>query len=238
MITVFGIRPAWGLPCVSPFVTKLVFWLQLNRVPFELRAQDVATLATDSPNGKLPYALLPDGECVADSFTIMERLARLGLAPLAEGVTPREQATMLAFIRMLDEHLYWHGVVEPRWVDEGQWLRYRAVLFGAAELPPPVKAVVEAYRSRIVGQWQAAGHGSGPAAERHRRAVADIEALEGQLDGQAFLLGETPRAVDAAAAAMLAHLIEAPFESSAAGAARTSSTLVAYLARVRSVLAG
>jgi len=232
MTTIFGIRPAWGLPCVSPFVTKTVYTLRLAGLPFELRPQNPTTLAADSPNGKLPYLLDSDGARVADSEAIRAHLAARHGDRLDGDATPAERACMTAFTRLVDEHLYWLAVVQPRWADDAQWPRYRALLFGEP-LAPAMAAMADAARAHILAQWVGTGLGRLPSDLADERARADVRALAAQLAAQPFVAGQQPRSADAAVAAMLAHVLEAPFDSAAREEAARQPALVAYLERVR-----
>src|SRR5271166_146990 len=55
MITVYGYTPAWGLPDISPYVTKLVNYMTFAEIDHQWQPQNLATLDEDSPFGKLPY---------------------------------------------------------------------------------------------------------------------------------------------------------------------------------------
>ena len=48
MITVYHFFPAWDLPCISPFATKLVFYLKLAGLPFEIKAHDLSRFDTEA----------------------------------------------------------------------------------------------------------------------------------------------------------------------------------------------
>lgn len=230
-LKVYGIVPAWGLPCVSPFVTKLVYGLRLAGVPFTLEPQDARTLAADSPNGKLPYAVWPDGTRQADSSALLQRLVPEPPMP------PARRGLGLLVQRLLDEHLYWHGVVEPRWVPDDAWRRYRGVLFGTDDLPPPAVAWADAVRAHVLGQWRGCGLGMLPPERRAERAREDVSALAALLaDARPSLCGDDPGHADVALAAMSAHLLEAPFESAAADEARRHPALARHLAWLRARL--
>lgn len=230
-LKVFGITPAWGLPCVSPFVTKVVFGLRLAGVPFELARQDPLTLAADSPAGKLPYAVWPDGSRLADSSALLQRL--LPEPPLP----PADRALALLVQRLVDEHLYWHAVVEPRWWPDDAWQRYRTVLFGTAALPPALETLADTWRQHVLGQWRGGGLGMLPAERRAERAREDLRALASLLDhAEPGLLGARPCHADIALAAMCAHVFESPFESAAADEARRHPQLARHLAWVRGLM--
>ncbi len=230
-LKLYGIVPAWGLPCVSPFVTKVVFGLRLARVPFALERQDPMTLAADSPSGKLPYAVWPDGTRLADSSALLQRLLP-GHAP-----APAHHALDLLVQRLLDEHLYWHAAVEPRWLPDDAWHRYRTVLFGADELPPALAALADTMRAQVLAQWRGCGLGRLPAERRAERAREDVRALARLLaDHGPGLGGDRPCHADLALAATSAHLLEAPFDSAAADEARTHARFAQHLAWVRSLM--
>jgi glutathione S-transferase len=229
MIDVFGVRPAWGLPCVSPYVTKLVYWLRWHRVPHRLRSQPLATLTIDSPTGKLPYVVWPDGRRLADSSAI---IAALALGDEA-GLDGSQRAQSLAFTRLIDEHLVWHAVIEPRWADNDGWPRYRPAVLGE-DVPDAVAAAI---RAQIIEQWRGCGLGRLPAAQRADRARADVDALADRLGQQPFLLGDDPCRADAALAALVDHALSAPFASAAREAIAGHPTLRTHADRWRAGMA-
>lgn len=127
VLTVYGYVPAWGLPDISPYVTKLVFYLTMTKTPFAYKQESLAHLDKNAPCGKLPYIVDDDGTKVADSNKIIAYLeTRYGVS-MDKDLTPEDRALSLAFERLLCEHLYWSGVIEPRWRrDEGKWPRSQA----------------------------------------------------------------------------------------------------------------
>lgn len=50
-IVVYGSKPAWGTPDLSPFVIKLETWLRLAGLPYERRDGGNPMQA---PRGKIP----------------------------------------------------------------------------------------------------------------------------------------------------------------------------------------
>ena len=116
-ITVLGYVPAWDLPDISPYVTKLVYYLTIAKVPFEWKAENLADLDKNAPFGKLPYILDDDnpGEKIADSNTIIEYIEKKTGKSLDEGLSASDKAVCLAFERLIGEHLYYSGVLEVRW---------------------------------------------------------------------------------------------------------------------------
>src|SRR5205823_12303524 len=111
MITLYGFGAGFGLPEISPFVTKTE--VQLKMAGLAYRKEKAKPPA--SPKGQLPY-IVDDAETIADSTFIRAHLeAKYGFdfdAPLS--LQARAQAW--AFERMIEHHVYW-ALVGARWVD-------------------------------------------------------------------------------------------------------------------------
>jgi glutathione S-transferase len=111
MITLYGFGAGFGLPEISPFVTKTE--VQLKMAGLAYRKEKAKPPA--SPKGQLPY-IVDEAETIADSTFIRAHLeAKYGFdfdAPLS--LQARAQAW--AFERMIEHHVYW-ALVGARWVD-------------------------------------------------------------------------------------------------------------------------
>ena len=111
MITLYGFGPGFGLPEISPFVTKTE--VQLKMAGLAYRKEKAMPPA--SPKGQLPY-IVDDAESIADSTFIRAHIeGKYGFdfdAPL--NLQARAQAW--AFERMIEHHVYW-ALVGARWVD-------------------------------------------------------------------------------------------------------------------------
>lgn len=75
VLTVYGYVPAWGLPDISPYVTKLIFFLKMTGTRYKYQPENLADLDTNAPCGKLPYIIDDDGTKVS-SVNLGETLAR------------------------------------------------------------------------------------------------------------------------------------------------------------------
>ena len=100
MITLYGFGAGFGLPEISPFVTKTEVQLKMAGIAYRKeRAKPPA-----SPKGQLPY-IVDEAESIADSTFIRAHLeAKYGFdfdAPLS--LQARAQAW--AFERMLEHHV-------------------------------------------------------------------------------------------------------------------------------------
>lgn len=121
VVTVYGFGPAWGLPDTSPFVTKIVYYLTMAKVPFKYVVADPGTVEANAPYGKLPYIVDSNGTKVGDSNRIIEYLEKQYKVFFDNDLTAAERSIALAFDRLINEHLYFSGVIEPRWrLDDGK----------------------------------------------------------------------------------------------------------------------
>ena len=103
---VYGNVPAWGLPDISPFVTKLIFYLTTTKIPFTYHSQNLSRIDIDTPYGKLPYIIdTDDGTKMGDSNLIIQYLHKKHGDPLDGDLTATELAVCLAFDRMIGKHL-------------------------------------------------------------------------------------------------------------------------------------
>ena len=111
MITLYGFGAGFGLPEISPFVTKTEVQLKMAGLDYRKRK----AMPPASPKGQLPY-IDDDAETIADSTFIRAHIeGKYGFdfdAPLS--LQARAQAW--AFERMIEHHVYW-ALVGARWVE-------------------------------------------------------------------------------------------------------------------------
>src|SRR5437764_6403056 len=121
MITLYGFGTGFGLPEISPFVTKTEVQLKMAGLAYRKeRAKPPA-----SPKGQLPY-IVDEAETIADSTFIRAHIeGKYGFdfdAPLS--LQARAQAW--AFERMIEHHVYW-ALVGARWVDTENFAKGRRI---------------------------------------------------------------------------------------------------------------
>jgi len=111
MITLYGFGAGFGLPEISPFVTKTEVQLKMAGLTYRKeRAMPPA-----SPKGQLPY-IEDDGEKIADSTFIRAHIERKYGFDFDAGLDREVRAQAWAFERMIEHHVYW-ALVGARWVD-------------------------------------------------------------------------------------------------------------------------
>ena len=102
MITLHGFGPNFGLPEVSPYVTKTEVQLKMAGLAY----RKVQGAPPQSPKGQLPF-IDDDGELVADSTFIRGHIERKYGVDLDAGLDARERAEAWAIERMVENHFGW-----------------------------------------------------------------------------------------------------------------------------------
>ena len=236
MLSVYRFAPGWDVPCVSPFVTKVVYYLRMARIPHHVVVQDLTRLSQDAPYGKLPY-IVDEGKKIADSTTIINYLEKKFGGRLDADATPSEKAQMHAWNRMIDEHTYWCAVVQPRWRERANFEIYVPIFYGSDRVPPAVQQHFEGAREMMLSQFLGQGMGRLPDSVVYERARADVDALAGFLDSKPFFMGDKPRSIDASVLSVLKHIINSPFSFDTKDYAGGKKNLVDYCERLDEYLA-
>lgn len=224
-LRVFVFSSGFGLPTMGPFALKLESWLRMAGIPYERIYEDDSR---KGPKGKNPWIEI-NGESMADTELIIERLSgELGI-DLDSHLSPRERATATAVTRMVEEHL--HQILEwELFIDENGWRLMS--LHADRILPPLVGAVMKRMmRGHFRKQLHARGIG------RHdRRAIAsmalrDLESLSELIGDGPYLFGDHPCVADAAVFGQLAVLASVPAEAPAMLHTRQDPVLRSYVGR-------
>jgi glutathione S-transferase len=231
MITLYGYGPGWTVQCISPYVTKVANYLELAGLDYQIKPGQVFALKSTTPYGKLPVIEI-DGQTVADSTDIIKYLEANSAHPLDAGATAAEKATMLAFNRMLDEHLYWAAVIQPRWREQANWERYIPIIVGGAAVDDSLRNMLEEFRRMILAEFDGQGMGRLPAGKVYERAAADIAALSDFLGDKAYFMGDVPRTIDANVLSHLKHIVDSPFDFPTKEEVRSKANLMSYIARL------
>lgn len=235
MITVYGYLPAWGLPCISPYVTKVCNYMTFAGLEYEYKSQDLSTLDQDSPHGKLPYIIDSDGTKVGDSNQIIAYLKNKYGDPLDADLSGLDRANALAWNRLLEEHLYWSGVIEPRWRHDSGWETYIPYIVGGAEVTPEMRVGLDAFRERILAGFNGHGMGRRTSDEVLDLFKADIDAISVRLGDNEYFLGDKIHSIDASLYSSLRHVTDQPHQWAGTGYTDTKPNLVDYMARIRKV---
>ncbi len=231
MITIYGYMPGFGVPDISPYVTKVVNYMTFTGIEFEHKTQDLARLDEDSPTGKLPFIVTEDGQKVVDSTTIINYFKATYGDPLDGDLSKAEAANNLAWNRLVEEHLYWSGIIEPRWrLDEG-WEVYMGIITGV-EVTDEIRTALAPFRQRIMDGFNGQGMGRRTSEAVQEFFRADIDALSDYLGDKTYFTGDKLRALDASVYSTLKHIALQPHPWPGTGYVQTKPNLMGYINRL------
>jgi glutathione S-transferase len=225
VITLYGFGPGFGLPEISPFVTKTEVHLKMAGLVY--RKQKAKPTA--SPKGQLPF-IEDDGEVIADSTFIRAHLeGKYGFdfdAPLSL----QDRARAWAMERMIEHHLYW-ALIGARWVDPENFSRGPAHFFDAAPEHLREKLCEDA-QFRVAENYLLSGLGRHAPDEDVDLAVRSLFALSVQLGDKPYLMGASPCGTDACAFGVLAGILTPFFSSQLRQRTERFENLTAYVDRL------
>jgi glutathione S-transferase len=225
MITLYGFGPGFGLPEISPFVTKTE--VQLKMAGLAYRKQRAMPPA--SPKGQLPF-IEDDGQRIADSTFIRAHIEQKYGFDLDQALTRQERAQSWAFERMIEHHIYW-GLVGVRWVDPVNFAKGPAHFFDGVPEDRREK-VKEDAQFRVADNYLLSGLGRHAPDDDIELAVRSLRALSIQLGERQYLMGDAPCATDATCFGALAGILTPFFDSKLRERAARFDNLVAYVDRV------
>lgn len=225
MLTLVTYPPAFGQPSASPFCVKAAYLLNMAGQTWQ---QHNTHDPRKWPNGKLP-ALETKTEIIGDSDNIRGYLERNGTC-FDKGLSDLDRATSRAFIRMAEEHLYFHILLD-RWGNDDIWPSVRDVYF--SEMPKlPRKFIAGNIRRAVLKGMYSQGLGRLTPTERMARVEPDLQAICDRLWQGPYLFGASPSAADASVAPMLAAMAATPGDTVLSRRIRQDPILSAYIDRV------
>jgi len=226
MIQVFASIAAFGVADVSPPCLKLLTYLEMANLPYQVRPGD----PRKGPTKKIPYVKLEDRRTMGDSGFIIELLEETNGHKLDGRLTPSERATGHLVRRTIEESLYW-SAASTRWLTDDGVAEMKRVF--TPVLPPVMGGLVW---NIIKGGMKKSSWGQGIARHSpdHRIAIgkADLDALSVTLGAGPYLFGSEPTSYDASLFAIVANLTRFPVKNPLTDYARTLENLVAFRDRV------
>jgi len=215
-----------GFYSFSPFCAKLEAWLRLADISYERRGAD----PRKSPTGKIPYVDV-DGELMADSQRIIDRLVALHGDRLDGDLDPGQRATGRAVTRMLEEATYF-AMVRARWLTPAGFGFVREHILDPM-VPRFIRPLVYPKIQRDLRRtMQGQGIGRYSMDEVYRMAIADFDALAALVADRPFVLGDTPTTVDTVAYAWVGCVLASSYDDPIIEHVRGSSALTAYRDRM------
>ncbi len=230
MIKLYNFGQFGELPDPSPFCLKVDVYLRMAGLEFE--ALSGFDNLKKAPKGKLPF-IEDGGKLVADSSFIIAYLKERYGDPLDSQLSIEQRATAHAFIKMMDENLYW-CLVWARWKSDKIWPQLKESFFG--NLPFILKDVVaKKVRRDVIKSLHGQGLGRHSEQEIKQIMAADLKAMSDYLGDKSFFFGDKATTVDAAAYGFLAELILAPLQSSLTQVAKGYPNLVSFCHRIQRI---
>ncbi len=223
MITLVTYQEGFGQPSFSPFCVKAMWLLQAAGADWQ---REDCNDPRKFPQAKLPAIRTSEG-VIGDSHNIQAYLERQG-ADFWGSVTDR--TTGHAFIRMVEEHMYFHVVLD-RWGNEKIWPIIREEYFAAvpALLRRPVTGAI---RKATLRGLMAQGLGRFSPKERLGRIEPDLQAIATRLANAPFLMGDQISLPDYSAAAMLGAITASPLPTGLSERVANDHVLTEYAGRV------
>lgn len=227
MLTFYKFEPQFGKRDASPFCLKLMTYLKLANIAHETHELMDPRKA---PKQKLPY-IVDDGEIIGDSELIIAHLKTKYGDVLGEDLSAEDKALTHAFNVMFAERYYWAALIYPRWIRPEHRKLLSDTWFGA--IPKILRGgVTKLIFKEVERNFKGHGIGKHSEAEIYALALSDIKAVEAQLGDKAYLLGDTPREIDATAYGFLENTHGDIFVSPISRYVESSEALMAYIGRV------
>jgi glutathione S-transferase len=225
MITLYGAGEGFGLPEVSPYVTKTEVQLKMAGLGYAKAKAG----PQDAPKGQIPF-IEHAGERIGDSTFIRLHLEDAFGLDFDEGLDTRQRAEAWMTERMLENHLCW-AVTYFRWLVPENFAKGPAHFFD--DVP---EAMRETLKADVLERVEHAMRANGVARHSEPEIVAvalkSLSALSQILGDKDYLMGARPCGADATAFAVLAALYTPHFPCQLRTAALRFTNLVAYCDRL------
>lgn len=225
MITLYATGAGFGLPDLSPYVTKTEIHLIMAGLDYRKQPGSRET----APKGQLPW-IDDDGQKIGDSTFIRAHIERKYDIDLDATLSSRGRAEAWALERMIENHLGWASSYF-RFTNPANFAKGPARWFDGA--PEDRRANLrEGLLEAVAANLHAVGIGRHSQDEIIWLGTLSLRALDEILGEKAFLMADHPTGVDAIAFGVLAGLLTPFFDSPLRREAERHDTLVAYVDRM------
>jgi glutathione S-transferase len=225
MITLSGGGPNFGLPEISPYVTKTEVQLRMAGIAFEKKF----AFPNEGPKGQIPF-INDDGRMIGDSTFIRMHVEQEYGVDLDAGLSPEQRATAYAIESMVDHQLA-PASGYFRWLIPANFAKGPAQFF--AFMPAEQRdTFVADVLQRVRADSVARGIGRHNEDEIVQIAARVLRAVEILLADKPYLMGDEPVGADAFVFAVLAGAMTPWFDTPIRDLAISSPTLVAYVDRM------
>jgi glutathione S-transferase len=227
MIKLYKFGQIGGVCDASPFCVKVEAYLKLAGIPYETLSG--AQNLRKAPKGKLPY-IEDNGKIIPDSSLILKYLKETYGDHIDSHLSSTDKAIAHAFIKMIDEHLYW-VLVHARWALEHNAKTLNRLFFG--EIPFPLNKIIALKAQNHVKQaLHGQGTGRHSANEITETGDLDLKSLSDFLGDKIYFFGDNPTSLDVTAYGILSQIIlVSEFSAPIFDKAKSYKNLVAFTNR-------
>lgn len=186
----------------SPFCVKVEAYLRLAGLPYETLSG--AQYLRKAPKGKLPY-IEDNGRIVPDSSFILKYLKETYGDNIDSHLSDIDKAIAHAFIKMIDENLYW-VLVHARWRLEHNATTLNKLFF--RDIPFPLNKII-AFKAHddVKKALYKQGIGRHSKDEIAEIGNLDLKALSDFLGNKTYFFGDKPTSLDITAYGILSQMI-------------------------------
>ncbi|MEJ2794186.1 glutathione S-transferase family protein [Iodobacter sp. LRB] len=225
MMTLYTFGPAFGLPDMSPFVTKTELLLKMAGCDYRCQTGGYAK----APKGKMPY--LHTGDAVIDDSTLIRfYLEQSHQINFDAALSPAERGIAWAFEKMLEEHLYYISL-RDRWAIDANFNKGPRKIF--KRIPALIRGfVIWKVRRKMNTKLRIQGIALHKEADIIQLAKKDLDALADFLADKTYLMGDTLCAADATVYAFMRSALCPLFDSATHEYALSKPNLIAYCDRI------
>lgn len=229
MITLLTYPPAFGQFSGSPFCVKAAHLLKMSGQ----RWQREDTLDPRvMPYKKMPVIRVKD-QLIGDSELIRTYLESQG-ADFDIGLSDTEKSTARAMIRMAEEHMYFHALLD-RWGNDEMWPTLRETYFKM--IPKLMRGMVSnKIRKNVLSGMMVQGLGRFTPQQRLARLEPDLVAIATRVRQNQFLFGDRATAADVSVGPMLGGMMASPGKTALTARIKNDAVLMGYISRVDQML--
>jgi glutathione S-transferase len=229
MIKVYGFKRVFGVADPSPFVLKVITFLEIAGLEYELIGD--ARMLSKAPKRKLPF-IDDNGTLVPDSNQIIDYLTTTYQLQLDSGLSQEQLANAHLYTRAMDEFLYF-CIVHERWKLGAHWDDLSRSFFGG--MPWPLRVIVpKLARKGVIKTLHSQGVGRHSTEELVAMVDEFCLSLSTLLGDKPYFFGREPSSFDATAYAYLACLVICDLADVISAPAKKYPNLVDYCNRFES----
>jgi len=225
MIILYGGGPNFGLPEISPYVTKTEVQLKMAGLAYR---KERAT-PKDSPKGQVPF-IDDEGERIGDSTFIRAHIERKYGIDLDRGLDNHARAQAWAIERMVENH-FGFAIGYTRFLVPENFAKGPAHFVDYAP-EGQREQLREELLTRVKANFLANGILRHTADEIEWLGMRSLGALSDLLGEKPCMMGDKPTSVDAISFGMLAGLLTPFFNSDLRRRALRIENLCDYVARM------